>query len=161
MTGLDVHANDIRRNLVAPPWHRPSSELGPTPDEAPCEKRDSERTSSISSQQVNVAGRRGESKRVTSTTAVLNGVTVTEVPATRDFTTFYRQEWPGVVRLAFVLTGSMSTVEDVAQEAFAASHRQWGRVQRFDRPDAWVRRVVVNLAAACLTMSPASSGRSP
>ena len=49
-----------------------------------------------------------------------------------------------MVRMAYVLTGDGWTAEDLAQEAFLAAHRSWDRVSRYERPEAWVRRVVAN-----------------
>ncbi len=61
-----------------------------------------------------------------------------------DFETFYRHQYPSVVRLAYSLCGSMSVAEELAQEGFMTAHRRWQRVEGFDRPDLWVRRVVIN-----------------
>lgn len=64
------------------------------------------------------------------------------------FENFYRREYRPVVALAYALSGSRSGAEDLAQEAFIVAHRQWDRVGRFDRPDAWIRRVVANMAVS-------------
>lgn len=61
-----------------------------------------------------------------------------------DFEAFYRAQYPSVVRLAYSLCGSMSIAEELAQEAFVSAHGRWRRVVWFDRPDLWVRRVVIN-----------------
>ena len=61
-----------------------------------------------------------------------------------EFEAFYRSQYPSVVRLAYSLCGSMPVAEELAQEAFVSAHRRWGRVVGFDRPDLWVRRVVIN-----------------
>lgn len=61
-----------------------------------------------------------------------------------DFSDFYRREYPGVVRLAFVLSGRYELAEDVAQEAFLAAERRWHRLVSYDSPSSWVRRVTVN-----------------
>ncbi|MEM8748362.1 MAG: sigma-70 family RNA polymerase sigma factor [Actinomycetota bacterium] len=60
------------------------------------------------------------------------------------FDGFYRAQYPAVTRLAFSLCGSMPVAEELAQEAFVAAHRRWNRLVRYDRPDLWVRRVVIN-----------------
>lgn len=65
-------------------------------------------------------------------------------PAGLDFEAFYRSHYPSVVRLAYSLCGSMQVAEELAQEAFVSAHRRWRRVVGFDRPDLWVRRVVIN-----------------
>lgn len=60
------------------------------------------------------------------------------------FDDFYRSHYAAVVRLAYSLCGSMQIAEELAQEAFVAAHRRWHRIVTFDRPDLWVRRVVIN-----------------
>lgn len=60
------------------------------------------------------------------------------------FDGFYRAHYAPVVRLAYSLTGSRSVAEELAQEAFVAAHGRWAALHGFDRPDLWVRRVVIN-----------------
>ena len=64
--------------------------------------------------------------------------------ATLEFESFYRAHYASVVRLAYSLCGSMPVAEELAQEAFVSAHTRWRRVIGFDRPDLWVRRVVIN-----------------
>ncbi|MGE5228000.1 MAG: SigE family RNA polymerase sigma factor [Planctomycetaceae bacterium] len=64
------------------------------------------------------------------------------------FEDFYAREFPGVVGLAYALSGNRAIAEDLAQEAFLAAHRRWGTVGRYDEPGAWVRRVVSNLSVS-------------
>jgi len=59
-----------------------------------------------------------------------------------DFSTFYAREVRSVVGLAYILSGSRSGAEDLAQDAFLAAFRDWEKVGSFDSPGAWVRRVV-------------------
>jgi RNA polymerase sigma-70 factor (ECF subfamily) len=66
----------------------------------------------------------------------------------REFEDFYRTEFPAVVGLAYALSGSRSGAEDLAQEAFLAAHRNWGRIREYDKPEAWVRCVVANLSVS-------------
>ncbi len=61
-----------------------------------------------------------------------------------DFESFYAREHRPVVGLAFVLSGSRSGAEDLAQDAFLAAYKQWNTVGTYDDPGAWVRRVVSN-----------------
>jgi RNA polymerase sigma-70 factor (ECF subfamily) len=63
-----------------------------------------------------------------------------------DFDDFYAREYGRIVALAFALTGDRGAAEDSAQDAFLAAHRDWDRIGRYDRPGAWVRRVVLNRA---------------
>ena len=66
------------------------------------------------------------------------------------FEAFYRKEFAAVVGLAFALSGSRSGAEDLAQEAFLAAHRNWDRIAGYEKPGAWVRRVVANLSVSAL-----------
>ena len=60
------------------------------------------------------------------------------------FDGFYRGNYASVVRLAYSLCGSLPIAEELAQEAFVTAHQRWDRLHGFDRPDLWVRRVVIN-----------------
>ena len=68
--------------------------------------------------------------------------------AVESFEDFYAREFKQVVALAYVLSGSRTAAEDLAQEAFLAAHRRWNEVGKLARRDAWVRRVVANLSAS-------------
>lgn len=61
-----------------------------------------------------------------------------------SFETFYRREFRAVVALAYALSGSPSGAEDLAQEAFIAAHARWDQISTYDKPEAWVRRVLSN-----------------
>jgi RNA polymerase sigma-70 factor (ECF subfamily) len=74
----------------------------------------------------------------------------TELRVPETFEDFYEREYARIVALALTLSGSRSGAEDLAQEAFLAAHRRWGEIASFDRPDAWVRRVVANRAMSQL-----------
>lgn len=65
-------------------------------------------------------------------------------PPAAAFDGFYRSNYAPVVRLAYSLCGSMQIAEELAQEAFVTAHQRWERLHGFDRPDLWVRRVVIN-----------------
>jgi RNA polymerase sigma factor (sigma-70 family) len=64
------------------------------------------------------------------------------------FAWFFRAEYPQVVRTIALVLREPAAAEDVAQEAFLRLHLHWSKVYRYDRPDAWVRRVALNLAAS-------------
>jgi RNA polymerase sigma-70 factor (ECF subfamily) len=68
----------------------------------------------------------------------------------RAFDDFYRSEFPAVVGLAYALSGSRAGAEDLAQEAFLAAHRNWARIREYDKPEAWVRRVVSNMSVSAV-----------
>lgn len=61
-----------------------------------------------------------------------------------SFEAFYQLEYDACVRLAYVLSGSRWGAEDIAQEAFIAAHRRWSVIGTYDKPGAWVRRVISN-----------------
>ena len=70
------------------------------------------------------------------------------IRAREPFERFYEREFRSVVGLAYALSGSRSASEDLAQEAFIAAHRNWDRIGAYDKPEAWVRRIVANLSVS-------------
>ncbi len=62
------------------------------------------------------------------------------------FDAFFRSEYPRLAALGAALCGNREDGCDVAQEALARAFNAWDDVGGFDRPGAWARRVVVNLA---------------
>jgi len=70
------------------------------------------------------------------------------VRAVEPFERFYAREFRSVVGLAYALSGSQSGAEDIAQEAFIAAHKKWDSVGSYEKPEAWVRRVVSNLSVS-------------
>jgi RNA polymerase sigma-70 factor (ECF subfamily) len=65
-----------------------------------------------------------------------------------DFGSFYDREFPRLVATAYALTGSWATAEDLAQDAMTAAYRRWSQVGLYERPDAWLRRLVSNRAVS-------------
>jgi len=61
-----------------------------------------------------------------------------------QFEEFMTSRWPGLVRLAFGLTGDRWLAEDLAQTALASAYASWWRVRKADDPDAYVRRILIN-----------------
>ena len=47
----------------------------------------------------------------------------------------------------FPVTGDLHEAEEIVQEAFARASTRWARLRDYDVPEAWVRRVAMNLAA--------------
>lgn len=72
----------------------------------------------------------------------------TRVVTDRDegFTTFFRSEWPALVRTLFLVVQDLELARDLAQDAFVQLYPRWRRISHFDRPDAWVRRVGIRMA---------------
>jgi RNA polymerase sigma-70 factor, ECF subfamily len=65
----------------------------------------------------------------------------------QDFTEFYAGAFPRLVGQVFLVVGDLHEAEDLVQEAMARASARWGRLQGYDVPEAWVRRVAMNLAA--------------
>jgi len=73
---------------------------------------------------------------------------MTPPPQTNDFDRLYREEYAPLVRLAWTLTGRWAVAEELVQEAFLRAHRRWDTIGTYQRPGAWVRRVLLNLATS-------------
>ncbi len=70
-------------------------------------------------------------------------------PAPSDtFSAFYGSEYHAVVAFAYALTGRAAVAEELAQDAFLVTHRNWERISAYDVPGAFVRRVVANMAVS-------------
>jgi RNA polymerase sigma factor (sigma-70 family) len=65
-----------------------------------------------------------------------------------SYEAFFRNEYRGLVALAYALTGFREGAEDLAQDAFLVAFRRWEQVAQLDRPEAWVRRTCANLATS-------------
>ena len=70
------------------------------------------------------------------------------IRAVVSFEQFYERELRSVIGLAYALSGSRSAAEDLAQDAFVSAHRNWEKISQYDKPEAWVRRVVANLSVS-------------
>jgi RNA polymerase sigma-70 factor (ECF subfamily) len=63
-----------------------------------------------------------------------------------DFTRFFEDSSPGLLRLCFLTTLDAEAAADAAQEAMARAWRDWGRVgAEGSDPGAWTRTVALNL----------------
>jgi RNA polymerase sigma-70 factor (sigma-E family) len=61
-----------------------------------------------------------------------------------DFEEFLREQLPGLVRFAGVLTADTHLAQDLTQDALVRAHARWGRIGRMDRPDLYLRRMITN-----------------
>lgn len=66
------------------------------------------------------------------------------------FDTFYAREFRALVALTYVLSGSPTLAEDLAQEAMATAYRQWSRVSAMESPTGFVRRIASHMAASAV-----------
>lgn len=64
------------------------------------------------------------------------------------FEAFFEAHQRDLSRLAYLLTGDHDAADDLIAEAFAEAWKRWDRVTGSDVPLAYVRRIVVNLAAS-------------
>jgi RNA polymerase sigma-70 factor (ECF subfamily) len=68
------------------------------------------------------------------------------VPTDDEFEDFYAAAYGRLVAQLALVTGDRSDAEDVVQEAMLRAMQRWSRIRRYDVPEAWVRRVAMNLA---------------
>jgi RNA polymerase sigma-70 factor (sigma-E family) len=73
---------------------------------------------------------------------VQEGARVAE--GTPDFDAWVAARGPGLLRLAYTLTGNRADAEDVVQDALARALPRWSRIARVGDVDAYVRRMVIN-----------------
>lgn len=71
-------------------------------------------------------------------------VLVTDAPL--DYTSFFRQEFAPVLRTVELMLRDHGRAEELSQDAFLQLLQHWAKVSRYERPDAWVRRVAIRLA---------------
>jgi RNA polymerase sigma-70 factor (ECF subfamily) len=66
--------------------------------------------------------------------------------ATTDFTDLYASSFARLVGQVTVVTADRAAAEDAVQEAFGRLWKRWESVSVYDQPEAWVRRVAINVA---------------
>ncbi|HEX9375826.1 MAG TPA: SigE family RNA polymerase sigma factor [Actinomycetota bacterium] len=62
-----------------------------------------------------------------------------------EFEAFFREQYPMLVRMLYLLTGSNAEAEDLAQEALARAFERWRRVRHMASPGGYVCRTALNL----------------
>ncbi|WP_328993770.1 SigE family RNA polymerase sigma factor [Kribbella sp. NBC_01245] len=65
---------------------------------------------------------------------------------TSGFVEFAGARSPALYRYAYLLVGERGLAEDLLQEALTKTYVAWGRVQRADNAEAYVRKVITNTA---------------
>jgi RNA polymerase sigma-70 factor, ECF subfamily len=63
----------------------------------------------------------------------------------RGFDEFYAATAGRLVGQVYAISGDLHEAEDAVQEAFARASLRWERIRGYDQPEAWVRRVAINL----------------
>ena len=64
-----------------------------------------------------------------------------------SFAAFYTASYQRLLGQLFAVTGDLAEAENLLQEAYARAVVRWAQVCAYDSPEAWVRRVALNLAA--------------
>lgn len=60
------------------------------------------------------------------------------------FEEFAQARLPALLAFATVLTGQRATAEDVTQEVLIRAHGRWDQIAHLDRPELYVRKMVLN-----------------
>ena len=70
-----------------------------------------------------------------------------ENEAPLEYGAFFRAEFSSVVRIITLMLRDHGRAEEISQDAFLQLLLHWAKVSRYERPDAWVRRVAIRMAA--------------
>jgi RNA polymerase sigma-70 factor (ECF subfamily) len=70
------------------------------------------------------------------------------VESKKAFELFFERARPALTGYAFLMTGNLTEAHELAQEALARTWSGWDRVQHYEHPDAWARKVLRNLVIA-------------
>jgi RNA polymerase sigma-70 factor (sigma-E family) len=71
-----------------------------------------------------------------------------EAEARAQYEAFFVRHHRELARLAFLLSGDGPSAEDLTAEALLAAWQKWSAIQEMDQPFAYVRRILVNMAAS-------------
>lgn len=63
-----------------------------------------------------------------------------------EFAWLFRTEYEAVVRTVYLILHDRERARDITQDAFTELLTRWKRISRYERPDAWVRRVAIRMA---------------
>jgi RNA polymerase sigma-70 factor (sigma-E family) len=67
-----------------------------------------------------------------------------DTASSEEFRAFVAANNVPLLRTAYLLTGDRQLAEDLVQNALLRVYRRWARISRLDRPEAYVRKVLVN-----------------
>ena len=57
-----------------------------------------------------------------------------------------RPKYEAVVRTVYLILHDRERARDITQDAFIELLTRWRKISRYERPDAWVRRVAIRMA---------------
>ncbi|HAP76450.1 MAG TPA: SigE family RNA polymerase sigma factor [Acidimicrobiaceae bacterium] len=66
------------------------------------------------------------------------------IPVIGSVEDLFRAHYARLVRALALVSGSQESAADAVQEAFVKAHLHWRRIQRYDDPVGWIRRVAIN-----------------
>jgi RNA polymerase sigma-70 factor, ECF subfamily len=67
-----------------------------------------------------------------------------QITVVDDLDTLFRLHYGRLVRALTVICGDREMAADAVQEAFVKAHLRWRRLQDYDDPVGWIRRVAIN-----------------
>ena len=62
------------------------------------------------------------------------------------FVGLFQADYSALVRSLYLIVYDRELARDIAQDAFVQLFARWRQISRYDRPDAWVRRVAIRMA---------------
>jgi RNA polymerase sigma-70 factor (sigma-E family) len=65
--------------------------------------------------------------------------------AETSFREYVTARWSALLRTAYLLTGEHDRAQELVQNALVRVHRHWSKVESAGSPDAYVRKIMVNL----------------
>ncbi|GAB6900372.1 SigE family RNA polymerase sigma factor [Kineosporia succinea] len=65
-----------------------------------------------------------------------------------DFDDFYAAGSRRLLSQVYVMTGDLGAAEDAVAEAYARAWQNWGSLQKYGSPEAWVRTVAMRTAVS-------------
>ena len=74
-----------------------------------------------------------------------------------EFDRFVGDVAPRLIRTGYLMTRDLHQAEDLVQEALFRTAKHWPRVRRMDFPQAYVRRILINLVLRDLSRQSTSS----
>ena len=69
---------------------------------------------------------------------------MTDVTLVDDVESLFRAHYGRLVRALTLVCGDRELAADAVQEAFVKAHLKWRKVQKYDDPVGWIRRVAIN-----------------
>jgi RNA polymerase sigma-70 factor, ECF subfamily len=70
--------------------------------------------------------------------------TMSDVVLVDDVESLFRAHYGRLVRALTLACGDREQAADAVQEAFVKAHLRWRRLQHYDDPVGWIRRVAIN-----------------